>query len=195
MDLHQTLAGHYQKAWNLISTCTISTTTQESAETKGSWHSGYLHGVVVKLVDGATGTRQRGVECGVIAAKVLTMLHQNPELLEQPTRLRDEALSEETLKESNTHLVVKGDLSAPYRNSLDTCFLPESQVKVLAFMHMGTDPTQERPLNGRWPFKCTSFDEMLVDLASIMVNAARQPDSSFTFCCYNTESQGSRRFH
>ena len=92
------------------------------------------HGVVVKLVDSATGgwsprrKKQRGSECGVIAAKVLTMLHQNPELLEQPTRLRDEALSEETLKESNTHLVEKGRLSASYRNSLDTCFLRENQV-------------------------------------------------------------------
>ena len=38
--LHRTLAGHYQTACNLISTCTISTTTRESAETKGSWQSG-----------------------------------------------------------------------------------------------------------------------------------------------------------
>ena len=62
-------------------------------------------------------------------------------------------------------------------------------------MHMGTDPTQERPLNCRWPFKSMSFDEMLVDLASIMVNAARQPESSINFFCCNTESQGSRGSH
>ena len=83
---------------------------------------------VVKLVDGATGRRQRGVECGVIAAKVLTMLFHNSGLLKHPAKVRDEALSEETLKESNTHLVEKGRLSASYRNSLDTCFLRENQV-------------------------------------------------------------------
>ena len=46
----------------------------------------------------------------------------------------------------------------------------------------------DRPLNGRWPFKCTSFDDMLVDL-KIMVNG-RQPESSITFSC-NAESHSS----
>ena len=49
----------------------------------------------------------------------------------------------------------------------------------------------DRPLNGRWPFKCTSFDDMLVDLAKITVNAARQPESSITFFCCNAESHSS----
>ena len=49
----------------------------------------------------------------------------------------------------------------------------------------------DRPLNGRWPFKCTSFDDMLVDLAKIMVNAARQPESSITFFSCNAESHSS----
>ena len=49
----------------------------------------------------------------------------------------------------------------------------------------------DRPLNGRWPLKCTSFDDMLVDLAKIMVNAARQPESSITFFSCNAESHSS----
>ena len=156
-----------------------------------------LHGVVVEFVDSATGGRsyqrksQRGVECGVIAAKVLTMLIQNRDLLKQPTIVRDGALSNTTLKESNTHLVNKGSLSASYTNSLDTCFLCESQVKLLAFMHMGVEPTQDKPLQGRWPFKCTTFDEMVRDLADIMVDAADNLQSSITFFCCNTESNSS----
>ena len=156
-----------------------------------------LHGVVVEFVDSATGGRsyqrksQRGVECGVIAAKVLTMLIQNRDLLKQPTIVRDGALSNTTLKESNTHLVNKGRLRASYTNSLDTCFLCESQVKLLAFMHMGVEPTQDKPLQGRWPFKCTTFDEMVRDLADIMVDAAENLQSSITFFCCNTESHSS----
>jgi hypothetical protein len=156
-----------------------------------------LHGVVVEFVDSATGGRssqrksQRGVECGVIAAKVLTMLLQNRGLLKQPTKVRDEALSNTTLKKSNTHLVNNGRLRASYTNSLDTSFLCESQVKLLAFMHMGVDPTQDRPLNGSWPFQCTAFDEMVRDLADIMVDAADNPESSITFFSCNTESHSS----
>jgi hypothetical protein len=156
-----------------------------------------LHGVVVEFVDSETGGRsyrrkiQRGVECGVIAAKVLTMLIQNRDLLKQPTIVRDGALSNATLRESNTHLVNKGSLSASYTNSLDTCFLCESQVKLLAFMHMGVEPTQDKPLQGRWPFKCTTFDEMVRDLADIMVDAAENLQSSITFFCCNTESHSS----
>ena len=146
------------------------------------------HGVVVNLYDIG---RQRGLECGVIAAKVLTMLKGNLGLLKQPTKVRDEALSNTTLKKSNTHLVNKGRLRASYTNSLDTSFLCESQVKLLAFMHMGVGPTQDRPLNGSWPFKCTAFDEMVRDLAEIMVDAADNPESSITFFCCNTESHSS----
>ena len=85
----------------------------------------------------------------------------------------------------------KGSLSASYTNSLDTCFLCESQVKLLAFMHMGVEPTQDKPLQGRWPFKCTTFDEMVRDLADIMVDAAENLQSSITFFCCNTESHSS----
>ena len=153
--------------------------------------------MVVEFVDSETGgssyrrKSQRGVECGVIAAKVLTMLIQNRDLLKQPTIVRDGALSNTTLKESNTHLVNKGSLRASYTNSLETCFLCESQVKLLAFMHMGVEPTQDKPLQGRWPFKCTTFDEMVRDLADIMVDAAENLQSSITFFCCNTESHSS----
>ena len=57
-------------------------------------------------------------------------------------------------------------------------FLGRASGESAAFMRMGTNPTTERPLNGRWPIKCASFDELLVDVAAIMVNAARQPESS-----------------
>ena len=64
-------------------------------------------------------------------------------------------------------------------------------MKLLAFMHMGVEPTQDKPLQGRWPFKCTTFDEMVRDLADIMVDAAENPQSSITFFCCNTESHSS----
>ena len=68
-----------------------------------------LHGVVVEFVDSETGgssyrrKSQRGVECGVIAAKVLTMLIQNRDLLKQPTIVRDGALSKQHHSEGIEH--------------------------------------------------------------------------------------------
>ena len=150
------------------------------------------HGVVVNLYDIG---RQRGLECGVIAAKVLTMLYNNPELLGQPTRLRDEALSDKTLRESNTHLVERGRLHDSYRDTLKSLILDEAQVKELAFMHMRTIPTSAAVLQDRWPFQCTAFDEMLVNLGTIMKKAARIPKSSLSFFCCNTEATSAAGFH
>ena len=150
------------------------------------------HGVVVSLYDIG---RQRGLECGVIAAKVLTMLYDNPGLLQQPTRLRDEALSDKTLRESNTHLVERGRLHDSYRGTLKSLILDEAQVKELAFMHMRTIPTSAAVLQDRWPFQCTAFDEMLVNLGTIMEEAARIPKSSLSFFCCNTEATGAVGFH
>ena len=64
-----------------------------------------------------------------------------------------------------------------------------------AHMHMRTDPTSDAVLLGRWPFQCTAFDEMLVNLGTIMEKAARIPESSLSFFCCNTEATGAVGFH
>ena len=123
------------------------------------------------------------------------MLRERPGLLKQPTEVRDEALSDKTLRESNTHLVERGRLHDSYRDTLKSLILDEAQVKELAFMHMRTIPTSDAVLLDRWPFQCTAFDEMLVNLGTIMEKAARIPKSSLSFFCCNTEATGAVGFH
>ena len=79
--------------------------------------------------------------------------------------------------------------------TLKSLFLDEAQVKELAFMHMRTIPTSAAVLQDRWPFQCTAFDEMLVNLGAIMKKAARIPESSLSFFCCNTEATGAVGFH
>ena len=79
--------------------------------------------------------------------------------------------------------------------TLKSLFLDEAQVKELAFMHMRTIPTSGAVLLDRWPFQCTAFDEMLVNLGTIMEKAARIPKSSLSFFCCNTEATGAVGFH
>ena len=50
-------------------------------------------------------------------------------------------------------------------------------------------------LLGRWPFQCTAFDEMLLNLGTTMEKAARTLESSLSFFCCNTEATGAVGFH
>ena len=98
-------------------------------------------------------------------------------------------------RDHEKHLVERGRLHDSYRDTLKSLILDEAQVKELAFMHMRTIPTSDAVLLDRWPFQCTAFDEMLVNLGTIMEKAARTPKSSLSFFCCNTEATGAVGFH
>ena len=46
-----------------------------------------------------------------------------------------------------------------------------------------------------WPFKCVTFDQLLVDIAKIITTAALSNAASASYFCANSEGSGSKGFH
>jgi len=137
---------------------------------------------------------QIGASCGVVAARVLTWIRQGSVLGAASNRATTVAV----LKHANSLLADANKVPSSFRDTCKTQFLSESAVNILGCNYMLLEAQEQPPPDDifhMWPFKCVTFDQLLVDIAKSITTAAVSHAPSASYFCANSEGSGSKGFH
>ena len=152
------------------------------------------HGADVHL-HFSTGRNQIGSSCGIVAARILTWVLQDGGAFRSTL---SDAVTRGVLKGANTALHSEGFLRDAYVDSTKTKFLNETAINSLGCHYMkseaNTDPPANDPLR-KWPFECTTIDQLLVRIARRFVAAKDSAQGGTFYYCTNTEATGHSGFH
>ena len=102
------------------------------------------------------------------------------------------------IKHANSLLADVNKVPSSFRDTCKTQFLSESAVNILGCNYMLLEAQEQPPPDDifhMWPFKCVTFDQLLVDIAKSITTAAVSHAASTSYFCANSEGSGSKGFH
>ena len=85
-----------------------------------------------------------------------------------------------------------------YEENEDSKRKKKSKVNILGCNYMLLEAQEQPPPDDifhMWPFKCVTFDQLLVDSAKSITTAAVSHAASTSYFCANSEGSGSKGFH
>ena len=98
---------------------------------------------------------------------------------------------------ANSLLADANKVPSSFRDTCKTQFLSESAVNILGCNYMLLEAQEQPPPDDifhMWPFKCVTFDQLLVDIAKSITTAAVSHAASTSYFCANSEGSGSKAF-